>query len=321
MRFSVCLALAGLVVMGFARGARAEGGDPVAAEALFRAGRAAADRGDYVSACAKFGESHRLDPAVGTLLNLGLCNEQLGKIATAWQLYREVAQRLPPGDERIAIASAHASALEAKLPYLTLELSGAPAGTTVLRDGVELGSASLGLPLPIDPGPHVVVVRSPGRAERRYDVSLEVAQRRQLAIEAGDALPGADQGAGTQPHADGDGSRRTIGIVLVGVGGASIVASLALGAVALSAKHTMDHECVDKRCSPAGLDAADRGETAALASTITFTAGVVSALVGGYLWLGAGSAAPRSGWVSPSFALGVTPLPNGALIAATGRLP
>lgn len=319
MRFLVCLALASLVVMGSARGARAEGGDPVAAEALFRAGRTAADRGDYVSACAKFAESHRLDPAVGTLLNLGICNEQLGKIATAWQIYREVAQRLPPGDERIAIASTHASALEGKLPHLTLALSGAPAGTTVLRDGVELGSASLGLPLPIDPGAHVVLVRAPGRAERHYDVSLGVAEHRELAIEAG--APGDDLGTGSQGHADGDGSRRTVGIVLVGVGGASIVTSLALGAVALSAKHTMDVECVDKHCSPAGLDAADRGETMALASTITFTAGVVSALVGGYLWLSADPSTPRSGRVSPTFALGLTPLPNGALVAATGRLP
>src|SRR5688572_21714651 len=45
-----------------AQGAR----DPIGAEALFRQGRAAADEGDFQTACAKFAESQRLDPSAGT---------------------------------------------------------------------------------------------------------------------------------------------------------------------------------------------------------------------------------------------------------------
>ena len=55
-----------LTLLGTALG---EGRDPAAAEALFRAARSAVERGDYRSACPKFEESHRLDPAVGTLFN------------------------------------------------------------------------------------------------------------------------------------------------------------------------------------------------------------------------------------------------------------
>src|SRR6266851_1461448 len=90
--------------------------DPAAAEALFRAGRAAADKGDYVTACPKFEESNRLDPEVGTVFNLADCDEHLGKIASAWQLFKEVEQRLSASDERASIASSRAASLEPKLP-------------------------------------------------------------------------------------------------------------------------------------------------------------------------------------------------------------
>src|SRR6478672_4877951 len=88
--------------------------DPTAAEALFRAGRAAADKGDYVTACPKFEESNRLDPELGTAFNLADCDEHVGKVASAWQLFKEVAQRLPPGDDRVSIATSRAAALEKK---------------------------------------------------------------------------------------------------------------------------------------------------------------------------------------------------------------
>jgi hypothetical protein len=303
--------------------AYADRSDPVTAEALFRAGRAAADRGDWASACPQFEESNRLDPAVGTMFNLAACNEQIGKIASAWQIFREVAQRLPPGDDRIALALARAHALEPKLPSITLQIGAVPAGTVVLRDGVELGTASLGLPLPIDPGAHVILVKSPGRAEKKYDVKLDVAETREIALEPGPALPSE----GLPPEAplvraseNGDSSRRTIGLALMGVGAGGIVTSLAFGGVALAAKNTVNAECEGKSCSQAGVDAGSRGSTAATISTIAFGAGAISAAVGAILWFGAdsGSSAARRAAPSP-VALGVSPLPNGAFVSATGR--
>src|SRR5689334_25276356 len=116
--------------------------DATTGEALFRAGRTAAEKDDYSTACPKFEESNRLDPALGTVFNLADCDEHIGKIATAWQLFKEVAQRLPPGDDRIGIANGRAAALEPRLPKLLLKVkTPLPSGTTVLRDGVELGNA------------------------------------------------------------------------------------------------------------------------------------------------------------------------------------
>ena len=67
------------------RSAGAEPRDPAAAEWLFREGRALMKKGDFAPACAKLAESQRLDPAVGTLMNLAECEERIGRTASAWQ--------------------------------------------------------------------------------------------------------------------------------------------------------------------------------------------------------------------------------------------
>src|SRR4051794_31380703 len=94
--------------------------DAATAEALFRQGREAMDAKDFRTACPKFGESQRLDPAAGTLMNWASCEEQLGKIASAWQRWKEALDALPAKDDRIAFAQQRITEIEKKLPRLTV---------------------------------------------------------------------------------------------------------------------------------------------------------------------------------------------------------
>src|SRR3954471_558336 len=61
------------------------------AEALFNEGRRLVQVGQLAQACQKFAASEKLEPAVGTLLNLASCNERQGRIASAWANYRDAA--------------------------------------------------------------------------------------------------------------------------------------------------------------------------------------------------------------------------------------
>lgn len=286
-------AFALVAVLSFASLARdARAGDAAAAEVLFQQGRAASDKGDVATACVKFRESNRLDPAVGTVFNIGDCEEKLGHLATAWQLFREVVQRLPGADERVAIAKQRALALEKRVPRLTVHLAtGAPAGTKVTRDGVELADASLDVALPVDPGEHAIEVAAPGRKSTTTRATLAEAETKTVEVRAGEAgvpTTGAATAATTTAPPAGEGAR-TAGWVIGGIGAASLVVGGVTGILVLGKKSTVDANCnADKRCSATGLDAAESGKTLGTVSGVTLALGVVGVGVGAWLVLSNG---------------------------------
>src|SRR5690349_21597739 len=104
--------------------------------------------GSYDIACARFRDSDKLDPAVGTRFNLADCEEKRGRVATAWSLFRGVLAELAEDDDRRPIAQERVKALEPRLPYLTMRRDQAtPPGVRVRVDGVELGEGSFGVAL------------------------------------------------------------------------------------------------------------------------------------------------------------------------------
>ncbi|MBN2194745.1 MAG: hypothetical protein JW751_18160 [Polyangiaceae bacterium] len=282
-----------LGVPSFALPASAQSQDAAAADALFRAGREAAEAGDHAGACARFHESNRLDSAVGTLFNIADCEEKLGNLATAWTAFEEVVQRLPPEDERHPIAAARAAALAPRLPRLRIHLEvGAPVGTSVSRDGVTLGGASLDTPLPVDPGRHVVEITSPGRPPRTYQVSLGEGETKTLDVAPSDATKAASGPPPVDPSRSG---ARTAGYAILGVGAAAAVAGVVTGILVLDRKRAVDENCdEDKRCDQAGVDAARSGKTFGVVTTVALAAGAVGLGAGTYLVLSAGRD-PKSG--------------------------
>ena len=279
---------AACVVWSLSSFAAAQTDGRVAAEALFRAGREALAKGDHATACQRFEESNRLEPAVGTVFNLANCREKLGQLASAWQRYQEAVQKLPSGDERTKIASQRAAALEPRLPRLTLSLPpDAPAGTVIVKDGTELGSGSLGVPLPVDPGEHTLVVRAPGYMDERSQVTLAEAESRALMLTLGEPkseLPESREATSigvvppptdTRGQDSGGSAQRTLGYAVGAVGVVGLAVSLGTGAMVLSKKSTVEDECVDKRCTEEGIDAGDSGRTLSTISTVSFVAGMV----------------------------------------------
>jgi hypothetical protein len=141
---------------------------------------------DYDLACARFRESDRLDPAVGSKFNLANCEQQRGRFATAVQLFRAVLSQLPADDDRVPIAKSRVRELTPKVPTLTFELAnGAAQDVTVRGNGVTFRYASFGVPLPFDPGKHRFVVEAPGHRSRTYDVEVRPSETRVLKVQAG----------------------------------------------------------------------------------------------------------------------------------------
>ncbi len=249
-----------------------------AADALFRAGRAAALQGDHLEAAARFAESYRLDPAPGTLLNLAVAEDKLGRLAAAWEHARAAALALPPGDERTLLARQLFDAIDARLPRLTLR-SGAnlEANAHVSVDGVELLPASFGIPLPLDPGPHTVMVRSPEHRPFAVTIRLDEGVRAEQVLEPGEALPPPSTAGDAHPSSP----LRLIGYGLLAGGALSLAAGGVIGGLALDRGATVERHCTD-RCDPEGFDASKSGKTLSTVSTVSFIA-AGALLAGGVL--------------------------------------
>jgi hypothetical protein len=283
--------------------ALAQPSDPAAADALFRRGREAAEKGDWGGACPKFAESQRLDPTPGTLLNLADCEEHLGQVASAREHYKTALETMSANDDRIAFAKQHIAALDRKVPHLTLNATPElPASAKVMRDDVQLGSASFGLPLPLDPGSHSIVVIAPGHADRKVTISLKPGEALALSLKAGEAvvappppLAPASLSPSSKAH-HGTGAKRTdpkrtIGIALGAVGIAGVAAGAVTGILVLGDKSTVADHCdpITHACDQTGVNAANDGKTFSTVSTVAFAAGGALFVTGLVLFLTARS--------------------------------
>ena len=266
------------------RSARADTPDP--ADTLFRQGRASADAGDYVHACVAFAESLRLDPAPGTLLNLADCEEHVGRFASAWGHFQRLQTILPATDERWDIARQRALALGPRVPWMTITLApGAPRDARVFRDDVEMDASRLAVPLPVDPGPHSVLVVAPWYESRAMTVVAVEREALPVVASPGPPVP-RDVGppAPAPGVASAPGHRAawlagTVGVVSLGVG-------TYFGSRALAERHWSDASCTAGVCANgASLAEYEAARGDARAADVALGVGVVALAVGGYLIL------------------------------------
>jgi hypothetical protein len=191
---------------------RAHAQNPAAAEALFEQARAAMAAGSYDIACARFRDSDKLDPAVGTRFNLADCEERRGRLATAWSLFRGVLSELAVDDDRRPIAEGRAKRLESRLPRVTLlRTPETPPKARVRVDGVELGEGSFGVPLPMDPGAHDLILLSADDAEpQTVSFVLKEGEHKELPLRLAGATAAQPVGsdATSEVQAGSNGSRR-----------------------------------------------------------------------------------------------------------------
>src|SRR5664279_1877517 len=122
-----------------------------AAEKLFQDGRMALLNKEVDKACDAFRASEELEPRVGTLLNLGDCEEQRKRVASAWNVFidaKDLAAKVH--DERGSTAARRAKTLEVRLPYVTLAVKRVT-GLAIQRDGTDVPVAEWDHEIPIEP--------------------------------------------------------------------------------------------------------------------------------------------------------------------------
>jgi tetratricopeptide (TPR) repeat protein len=154
------------------------------AEALVREGRSLMAAGDLAAACVRFARSYALDASSGALLNLALCHEREGKLATALAEYRAAARlaREQHREDRALVADERVGALEPQLAHVTIVATQPVPGLLVAVDGSPPGEVRSEAPLPIEPGLRQVHVTAAGYQPWSTTVEVKAGERRTVAI-------------------------------------------------------------------------------------------------------------------------------------------
>jgi hypothetical protein len=267
--------------------ATAQTADSALAEALFRSARVLVNDGKYAEACPKFAESQRIDPKLGTLMNLALCHQGEGKTASAWAEYTqaaELAARAGQG-ERERVARKSAADLEAKLPRITLQTTGSDA-VTVTWDGKTMGAAAMGTAFPVDPGNHELVASAPGKKTYTQTVNVSPGPGSQTLT-----IPVLEVGAPVvaavapqlppPPRSESKTGHPILGYSLLAGGGAAIVVGAVFGGLAFSQKSAANGQCTPtNQCTLQGLSDISSLKTDEATSTVAIGVGIVAAGAG-----------------------------------------
>ncbi len=294
------------------------------AEALYREGQRLLGEGNVHEACAKFAESQRSEPALGTLINLASCHEQEGKTASAWGEFTTAAGQAGHSGqhEREDYAKKRAAALEKSLHRLIIEVASPAPGMEIKLDGAVLGQGALGTAMPLDPGEHEVIVSAPGKKMWSQRVQLgpgAVNSRIEVpALEESHDPQGPTPGpvpGGASTGTDAAASKplplRTIGFVGLGAGAIGIGVGAITGVMAVSKHSDLQKQCGGNVCGPTQESARQSYYTLGTVSTVATIAG--AALAGGGLVMVL--VAPKS---KPASTTGLVPIVGPASVGLRG---
>jgi hypothetical protein len=270
------------------------------AEVLFQEARVLVEQGDYAAACPKLEASQKLEPAVGTQFNLADCFEHIGRTASAYALFGQVARiaRSAGKFERERSAKERAAALEPKLARIRLDVKEPAPGLEVRIDDALVDKSAWAEPFPVDPGEHRVSASAP--SHRPWEGTL-AGRASELVVVDVPALVDTTVRAEPPPVVvAAPSSQRTIALVAGAAGVAGVIVGAVSGVVALSNRSDGERECPKDiysfRCpTEAGTSAWNTASTAGTVSTVGFIAGGVFLAGAAVLWFTAPSSRTRVG--------------------------
>ncbi len=280
-----------VAVIGFVVASDAAAADPndsatAAAESLFQDARKLMEAKRFAEACPKLASSHKLAPAMGTLLNLADCYERGGQLASASTRFHEaiaLAQRLGRPD-REKTARDRADKLEPRLIRISIVVR--DKNSEVKLDGNVLDSVALASPVPVDPGKHSIEAHATGK--KTFSTTLDASEQvtsQSLEIpllEDDAALPKAANGEnaerespaqGTDEKRFRGGTQRTVSYALLGAGVVGVGIGTFFGLRTSSKWNDTKGHCTGLECDSTGVSLAADAKSSGTVSTLSFIVG------------------------------------------------
>jgi hypothetical protein len=283
--------------------------DRETARELMQQGRDLRDKNDLRGALQRFKAADDIMHVPTTGLEVARAQASLGQLVeardtiAAIRLVPEKPSDPEPFKEARVKADELDASLDGRVPAVTIAVHGAAAGEApaLTIDGVPVPPAVVGLPRNVDPGHHVIVVKT-ASAEGKAEVDVREGQRKPveltLAASAGgppnaqtagpsDASPGADSAGANSSTAEATPERTTTtshspdALTYAGgaLAGAGLVAGAVTGILSWSKKSSLESACPGHVCPPSSYSSYDSANTLATVSTFAFVAAGVGACV------------------------------------------
>jgi hypothetical protein len=329
--------LAGLLSAGLASAAISDA-DKATARELTIAATTALDAKDFAGAADKFTRAEALFQAGGEsvppTISLGVARAHaaLGKLVSAQEHYSKVAHEVVPPNaskqftDAVAAAQQELPALAPRVPGVVVNVKGSDAPKVTIDDA-PVPVAALGVRRAVDPGKHIVRATGVGVTPVEATVTLAEGKTETVNLElkpgpgglpdpsllppppGGPGVVGAP-GGNQSPPPPVDSSaptRRLVGFIGIGVGGAGLVMGAVTGGLALGKHSSLTTSCPGGTCPNTSSNHSDVDSYTLLGnlSTAGFVAGGALAVTGVILVVTAPKAAQQSALlpvVGPGFA-------------------
>ena len=192
----------------------------------------------------------RMTPQVR--FHIAVCEENLGRWVAAlggYELALADAERVNPDFK--AEVEENIRNLRGRIPKLVIERGDGASAAAIELDGVALGDSSVGVEVPLDPGPHAVTAKAPNRQPFEANVTLKEEETTKLEIKL-DEVPheAAPVGVAAPPPVSDKPPSKVVPFVIGGVGIASLIGSGVLFGLRQKTLSDLDRACPQRTACP-----------------------------------------------------------------------
>jgi len=202
--------------------------------------------GNYSTALEQFRDVGQVRMTPQVRFHIATCEEKLGRLVTALGGYQlAFADADGVGEDFKAEVTVAVTRLQASIPKLVIQRGTGAEAAEIQLDGVALGASSVGVPVPLDPGPHTISAKAPGALP--FSQTVTIAENEQKSVDVSltpepqEARPSV-AAASTNSAAD-RGNPRVVPYVVGGVGIASLIGAGVLFSMRQSTLHKLEDQC------------------------------------------------------------------------------
>ena len=221
-------------------------GDLKRARAQFQRGIELEQAGNWSEAIQQFREVGQVRMTPQVRFHIAFCEEGLGRLVTALGGYElALAEADAVGADFRTEVETSIAKLRERIPKLVIVRGTNAEAALVKLDGIDLGASSVGVEVPLDPGPHTITATAPGYEPFSQTADLHEREVTNVTIELVPSPEPAEplRPVGPDQPLPPPAPNRTVPYIVGGVGAAGLIAGGVFFALRQTTLATLEENC------------------------------------------------------------------------------